>query len=145
MPAARVDPDARTIVTDVSAARADIERLLASYGLFLDSGDIAACTDLFVDDCEIVVNDGPSIEGRDAVRRFFEDAADHGASGVHLPGPALVDVAPDGKTATAWQGFFFVANGSNTITRGMYRDVAELDADRWRFRRRGIELYPGRR
>jgi hypothetical protein len=37
----------------------------------------------------------------------------------------------------------FVANGSNVVVRGMYRDVAERDGDRWRFRRRAVEMFPG--
>ncbi len=121
-----------------------IERLLASYPLLFDSGDIAGCVEVFVENCVFAVAGNPPVEGRDALRRFFQNVHDRGAAGIHLPGPALIDVAEDGTSATMWQSFLFVANGSNTISRGMYRDVAVLEGDRWRFRRRDIELYPGR-
>jgi len=130
-------------VSDVTTAREGIDRLLAAYGLLLDSGDIEGCTELFIDDCEFVIADGRPFEGRDELRRFLERVQERGGAGMHLPSPPLVDVAPDGTTATMWQSFFFVANGSNTVVRGMYRDLAERDGNRWRFRRRDIEFYPG--
>lgn len=133
-----------TGMTDHDAPRA-IERLLASYALLLDSGDIEGCADLFVDDCEFVISDGRRVEGRAALRRFLEQGRARGAVGIHLPGATLVDVADDARTATTWQSFYFVANGTNTVVRGMYRDQVECDGDRWRFRRRDIEIYPGPR
>lgn len=122
-----------------------IDRLLAGYALYLDSGDVDACCDLFVEDCEFVISDGRRVDGRDALHRFLATGRERGAAGIHLPGPALVDLAGDGKTASVWQNFLFVANGSNTIVRGMYRDITEFDGERWRFRRRHIEIYPGPR
>ena len=52
-------------------------------------------------------------------------------------------MAEDGTTATIWQSFLFVANRSNIVVRGMYRDTAELDGTRWRFKRRAVEMFPG--
>ena len=40
---------------------------------------------------------------------------------------------------------YALANGSNTVVRGMYRDVADLDGDRWRFKKRAVEMFPGPR
>jgi uncharacterized protein (TIGR02246 family) len=124
-------------------AREAIDRLLASYALLYDSGDAAGCADLFVDDCEFLVTGRKPIQGRDALQRYFEAVHAAGAAGIHLVGLARVDMSPDGTSATIWQGYYFVANRSNTVVRGMYRDVAEHDGDRWRFRRRDVELYPG--
>ena len=130
-------------MTDASTPLADIERLLASYALLYDSGDLAACADLFTTDCEFLVSGRRPIVGRDALLHYFEGVHTHGAAGIHLVGAALVDVAADGASATVWQSYYFVANGSNTVVRGMYRDLAVFDGDRWRFRRRDVELYPG--
>ena len=121
-----------------------MDRLLASYALLYDPGDVAGCADLFVDDCEFLVAGRRPVQGRDALQRYFEGVHAAGAAGIHLLGPALVDVSTDSATATMWQSYYFVANGSNTIVRGMCRDDAVLDGDRWRFRRRDVELYPGR-
>jgi uncharacterized protein (TIGR02246 family) len=123
-------------------AQADIERLLSSYPLLLDSGDVDGCIGLFADDGQFVLR-GNTIEGHDAIRAVFEAASANGRVGIHLPGPTLIDVGDDGVKATAWQSFFFVANGENNITRGMYRDQVRLDRDRWRFQRREVVLYPG--
>ena len=130
-------------MSDPRAAHDAIDRLLASYPLLLDSGDVTACVDLFVQDCEFVIDKDRVIAGRAALQQFFERVVDGGAGGIHLAAPGLVHVAPDGSTATMWQSFLFVANGSNVVTRGMYRDTAVVDGDRWRFRRRDIELFPG--
>ena len=132
---------ARDGTTDLDCARVAVERLLSSYPLLLDSGDVAGCVALFTDDGEFAV-DGNTVTGREALQKYFQDARDRGRAGIHLPGPTLVDVAPDGATATAWQSFIFVANGENALTRGMYRDVAEYDGERWRFRRRDVEVFP---
>jgi ketosteroid isomerase-like protein len=123
--------------------RAAIERLLASYALLFDSEDVIGCAELFTDDCEFVLNGNVAATGRQGVRAWFADVVARGAGGIHLPGPPLIDVAADGSTATIWQSFLFVANGSNVVVRGMYRDVAERRRDTWQFRRRAVEMYPG--
>jgi uncharacterized protein (TIGR02246 family) len=130
------------VSADLDRARIEVERLLSSYPLLLDSGDVEGCVALFTDDGEFTVY-GNTVAGREALQQYFEAARERGRVGIHLPGPTLVDVAPDGATATTWQSFIFVANGENTLTRGMYRDLAEYDGERWRFRRREVDIYPG--
>ena len=126
--------------TDHHAA---IGRLLASYALLFDSEDVDGCAALFTDDSEFLLNGEVAASGRTGVAAWFADVIARGAGGIHLPGPPLIDVAADGRTATIWQSFLFVANGSNVVVRGMYRDVAERSVDTWRFRRRAVEMYPG--
>jgi len=122
---------------------AAIERLLASYALLFDSEDVTGCAQLFTESCEFLLNGDVAATAREGVAGWFTDVIARGAGGIHLPGPPLIDVATDGTTATIWQSFLFVANGSNVVVRGMYRDVAERDGDRWRFRRRAVEMFPG--
>ena len=124
-------------------AIAAIERLLASYALLFDSEDVAGCADLFTHDCEFVVDGAVAASGRAGVAAWFGDVIARGAGGIHLPAPPLIDVAEDGTTATIWQSFLFVANRSNVVVRGMYRDQAELDGTAWRFKRRAVEMFPG--
>jgi ketosteroid isomerase-like protein len=130
-------------LTGHAETHAAIERLLASYALLFDSEDVAGCADLFTDRCEFILNGEVSATGRAGVAAWFDDVIARGAGGIHLPGPPLIDVADDGKTATIWQSVLFVANGSNTVVRGMYRDVAERDDERWRFQKRAFEMFPG--
>jgi len=124
-------------------ANAAIERLLASYALLFDSEDVAGCADLFTHVCEFVMNGELAATGRTGIATWFGDVIGRGAGGIHLPAPALINVAEDGMTATIWQSFLFVANRSNIVVRGMYRDSAELDGTRWRFKRRAVEMFPG--
>ncbi len=130
-------------MTQDREVREAIDRLLAAYPLLLDSGDITGCAELFVDEAQFIVNGEARATGRDGVTAMFQHVVDSGSSGIHLPGPPLVEIAGDGLTATVWQSFLFVRSGSNTVVRGMYRDVAERDGDRWRFRSRDVEIYPG--
>jgi ketosteroid isomerase-like protein len=125
-------------VTPITDAHADIERLLSSYALLLDARDIDALTDLFVPDGELALRGGKTYAGHAALHRFFSRST----RGIHLPGPTLIDVANDGASATVWQSWLFVADGTNSIKRGMYRDVLEHDRSRWRFRRRELDLHP---
>lgn len=124
-------------------AEAEIHRLLAGYALLLDSGDVAACADLFTGDCEFAISDGRAYQGRERLARFLQKGLDHGMAGIHLPGPTRIDVADDGQTATAWSSFVFVANGSDAIVRGMYRDLLVHDEGRWWLQRRHVEIFPG--
>jgi ketosteroid isomerase-like protein len=119
-----------------------IERLLASYALRFDSEDVTGCAQLFTDECEFLLNGVAAATGREGVAGWFADVIARGAGGIHLPGPPLIDVAADGRTATIWQSFLFVANGSNVVVRGMYRDVAERSVDGWRFQKRAVEMFP---
>ncbi len=122
--------------------RAEVERLLSSYALLIDSNDIDGAVRLFTDDCELIFMGVPA-KGRDAVRYVFESAVARGRAGIHLPGPTWVDVDATGESATTLQSFIFAPNGSNSLLRGMYRDQVVRHDDGWRFRCREIELFPG--
>jgi SnoaL-like domain len=122
--------------------RAEVERLLSSYALLIDSQHIDDALQLFTEDCELVFMGVPA-RGREAVRYVFESAIARGRVGIHLPGPTLVDIESDGMSARTHQSFIFVPNGSNSLLRGMYRDRVVRQDDAWRFQLRDIELFPG--
>jgi hypothetical protein len=122
--------------------RAEVERLLSSYALFIDCQDIEKAVALFTEDCQLVFMGVPA-NGRDAVRYVFESAIARGRVGIHLPGPTLVEVDKSGLSATTFQSFIFIPNGSNDLLRGLYRDLVVYQHDTWRFQRRDIDLFPG--
>jgi uncharacterized protein (TIGR02246 family) len=130
-------------MTDTFAAYEAINRLLTSYALFYDSGDLEGAANLFTKDCEFLVRGRKPVEGRSGLQRYFERVHAQGASGIHLVGPALIDLADGGRTATIWQSYLFLGNGSNNVIRGMYRDVAVLERDQWLLHRRDVEVFPG--
>ena len=123
---------------------AAIVRLKARYARYCDDGyDAEGIAGLFVPDG---VWDGGELfgraEGTDAIRAHFAGASARIPWALHFTLNPLIDVAPDGATATAswylWQPCLRRWGSGDPVLSwlaGTYADAYERTADGWRFAR----------
>jgi len=58
-------------MTDLFQSRLEIEKLIASYAEFLDTGDIESVSGLFSQGCIRVEGQKDTVQGKDGVRKMF--------------------------------------------------------------------------
>ena len=117
-----------------------IRRLLAEYCQLCDDGCFDEWADLYVEDATFTVM-GRTYRSRDEIRAFMHEAQPADRRGKHVAINPLIDVAPDGLSATAATDYIFVArtaDGLAVTSAGRYHDRLVRDADRWRFAERRI-------
>lgn len=135
-------------VADLEARFARLEdeaaiiRLKARYARFCDDGyDPEGIAGLFVPNG---VWDGGELfgraEGADAIRAFFAGASEYIPWALHFTLNPLIEVAPDGRTATGswylWQPCIRKRRRGAVLSwlAGTYADTYERLDDGWRFR-----------
>jgi SnoaL-like domain len=111
-----------------------ITQLLARYCLTLDHDDIDGWVGCFTPDAAYEVF-GRIWEGHLGLRKMMRGAP----GGLHLAGPALVEVTgPD--EATTVQNLLFVERASATLRRSVYTDVLRRTDQGWRIARRRCQF-----
>jgi uncharacterized protein (TIGR02246 family) len=130
-------------VPPVSAERM-IQRTLALYCQLCDDGRFDEWADLFTEDTRFTVL-GRTHAGRDDVKAWIAKAQAPEQRGKHFLGQSVVDVAPNGDTATGVTDYTFVTRtpeGGYAITSaGRYHDtLVKGDDGRWRFSSREIRF-----
>ncbi len=113
----------------------EISDLIGRYCLLFDDEDWAGLERLWTDDAAFAVED-QAFEGRDRLIDFLSHCLPAGYRTKHMISRPLVEVAPDGRSATARTDVVWIAaNFENTIV-GRYLDDLVLTDDGWKFRRR---------
>ena len=122
-------------------ATEEIRALIASYAILYDDKDWDAFAELWTEDAAFVVGE-TAFEPRDAMLEFLTTCLPEDYDGKHLCGPSLIEVAPDGETATAKTDVVWIPqNFENTIVARYVDDLVRVDG-RWRFRRRLEVVVP---
>jgi uncharacterized protein (TIGR02246 family) len=117
---------------------AAISELITAYALALDAGDLEGCVGLFTADAQFQVY-GRSFDGRDGIRKMFEDAP----RGLHLTGVSRIDVR--GDTATARSQVLFVRAGDLNLRPALYDDeLVRQVTGQWCFQRRRCQFVTSR-
>jgi ketosteroid isomerase-like protein len=120
---------------DRLVARQEIADVIGRYCHSFDDQQWDALTELWTDDAAFVVEDNV-FEGRDALMTFLRTCLPEGYQSKHVISPPVVDVADDGRRATARTDVVWIAeNFENTIV-ARYEDVLVLDGEHWRIQRR---------
>jgi hypothetical protein len=123
----------------------EISDLIGRYCMLFDDEDWDALDDLWTDDAAFVVEDN-AFEGREVLMEFLSSCLPPGYSTKHMISRPLVELGPDGTTATARTDVVWIAaNFENTIV-GRYEDDLVHDGHHWRFRRRverPVQYVPG--
>jgi ketosteroid isomerase-like protein len=104
----------------------DVTTALASA---FTRGDVAACTNLYSDDAEIISNESPTVRGRDAIAKFFKDQV---ARDILFATDSAVSVV-NGDLAMD-QGTYRVRNVNRgvDVEYGKYLNVWRLENGQWR-------------
>ena len=123
---------------DELAAREAIRDLIARYNGYGDSGRLDELLALFTPDA-VVVTDGTTYDGRDAIRGLFRTAAGPTPSRIrHFTSTLRIDVAaPDRATARC---YFEVLTDAGLDHWGSYRDEIVHADGAWRFARREVRV-----
>lgn len=116
-------------------AHVEIQDLLARYCIAFDDYDWDAWAAIWTQDVVFVV-DGLPIEGLPALRDFMTRCLPADYRGKHMCSPSVIEIAPDGVSATARTDVVWVAqNFENTIV-GRYLDTLVKRDGRWLIARR---------
>ena len=120
-------------------AREAIRDLLARYPMAFDDRDWEAWEALWTDDLVFVV-DGVPIEGLAAVKEFMMACLPQDYISKHLCGPSVIELAPDGLSASAKTDVVWIAANYNNQIVARYVDTLVKTESGWRISRR--EEYP---
>ncbi len=107
---------------------AEIRNLLARYCLYLDLDDVDGWVNLFTPEAVYEVY-GTTFEGHDGLRGMATAAP----GGVHLGGPAVIDL--DGDAARTTRNLLFVERGTDRQRYAVYTDELVRTARGWRIAR----------
>ena len=123
----------------------DISDLIGRYCMFFDDEDWAALDELWTDDAAFVVEDR-AFEGRTVLMDFLSTCLPAGYRTKHMISRPVVELGPDGTSATARTDVVWIAaNFENTIV-GRYNDQLVKTDTGWKFLRRvetPVQFIPG--
>jgi uncharacterized protein (TIGR02246 family) len=123
------------------AAIEEIRSLIASYAIAFDDKDWETFGSLWTDDAAFAV-EGQAFEGKRALLEFLTTCLPDDYSGKHMNSPPLIEVAPDGESATARTDVVWVAQNFENQIVARYQDTLVRDGGRWLFRRREEVVVP---
>jgi uncharacterized protein (TIGR02246 family) len=119
----------------------EIRALIARYAISFDDKDWDAFSQLWTEDAVFVAN-GQAFEGREVMLDFLTTCLPDGYSGKHMNSPPLIEIAPDGESATAQTDVVWVAQNFDNQIVARYNDTLVRSDGRWLFRRREEVVVP---
>lgn len=124
-----------------TTADAGVRRTIAAYCHAVDDGRWEDFAELWTEDAVVHVM-GQTIEGRDKIRGWMEQAQPPESRGLHFVANTEIDVESADR-ARAVSDFVFLQltpDGPQPSTSGRYVDELVRSGDRWRFASREIQL-----
>ena len=126
-------------------ATEQIRALIATYAISFDDHDWERFGALWAEEAAFVV-DGQAFEGREAVLEFLTTCLPDDYGGKHMNSPPLIEVAPDGESATAQTDVVWIPQNFENAIVARYRDTFVRRDGRWLFVRRDekpLQYKPG--
>ena len=124
-------------------SRLALQELSARYARAIDDRDLSALADLFCEDATFEhVGAGDRLEGRDAIRRFYERVlAGYGLT-VHVPHAHVIERV-EGDEAQGWvvSHAEMVSPGRYLVAALRYEDDYRREDGRWRFAQRRLRFW----
>jgi hypothetical protein len=124
---------------DECGARVRIQHIMAVYANSVDGGDVDGVVSAFADDARLQVSSGPQVQGREAIRAFYEPvigaARPDRVAGEPIPllrhnlTTSRVEFASD-DTAQGWT-YFMVVTRHGLDHTGHSIDSFSRHGDRW--------------
>jgi ketosteroid isomerase-like protein len=130
------------VMDDLQRLRAceEIRQLASRYALAMDSRDLDALVDLFVEDVKV----GRDQSGREALRANFEEQLRRVGITILFVGNHVIDFDDDDHARGVVYCKAEIQDGARWITQAIqYRDHYERRAGRWYFVRRKHLLWYG--
>jgi uncharacterized protein (TIGR02246 family) len=119
----------------------EIRSLIQTYPIAFDDHNWDALAAIFTEDVAFVAPN-LSFEGRDTVLEFMRTCLPEDYRSKHFCAPPLIELAPDGRSATARTDVVWIAgNFENTIV-ARYNDELVKQDGRWLIRRRAETVVP---
>jgi uncharacterized protein (TIGR02246 family) len=119
----------------------EIRDVIARYAIYYDDKDWEAFGTLWAEEAAFVAN-GVAFEGRAALLAFLTTCLPADYSGKHLNSPPLVELAPDGESATARTDVVWISQDFENRIVGRYDDRFVRRDGRWLFLRREESTVP---
>ena len=115
-------------------ARSSIEETLAAFVAALNGGDAATLAGFYTEDAALLPPGGQRVDGREAIREFWQGAIDGGLTADSLH---PVEVFADGDLAGEVGVFVLKVPGENGATKldGKYVVIWKRNGDRWQLHR----------
>jgi uncharacterized protein (TIGR02246 family) len=127
------------------SALQEIRDLITRYAIAYDDHDWDAFGRLWTEDAVFVAN-GTPFEGRGPMLEFLTTCLPDDYFGKHMNSPSLIELAPDGTTATAKTDVVWISQDFENTIVGRYDDTFVRRDGRWLFSRREestVEFKPG--
>jgi uncharacterized protein (TIGR02246 family) len=122
-----------------------IRALIATYAISFDDHDWERFGELWTEDAAFVVGD-QAFEGREAMLEFLTTCLPRDYSGKHMNSPPLIELAPDGESATADTDVVWIPQNFENAIVARYHDKLVRHGGGWRFARREetpLQFRPG--
>ena len=135
----------RTSDVDRLIALEQIRALIATYAISYDDHDWERFGQLWTEDAAFVVGD-QAFEGRETMLEFLTTCLPDDYGGKHMNSPPLIELAPDGESATADTDVVWIPQNFENAIVARYRDTFARRDGRWRFARRDelpLQYKPG--
>ena len=135
----------RTSDVDRLLAIEQIRALIATYAISYDDQDWDRFGQLWTEDAAFVVGD-QAFEGRETMLEFLTNCLPDGYTGKHMNSPSLIELAPDGESATADTDVVWIPQNFENAIVARYRDTLVKRDGRWLFARREetpLQYRPG--
>jgi len=113
----------------------EIRDLITRYALSYDDKDWEAFGRLWTEDASFVAG-GMSFEGRGPMLEFLTTCLPEDYDGKHMNAPSLIEIGPDGTTATAKTDVVWISQSFENTIVARYNDTLVKQDGRWLFLRR---------
>jgi uncharacterized protein (TIGR02246 family) len=123
----------------------EIRRLIATYAIAYDDKDWDTFSELWADDAAFAVDD-QAWEGKQALLDFLTTCLPNDYDGKHMNSPPLIEIGPDGQSATARTDVVWITQSFENQIVARYNDQFARVDGRWLFKRREetpVEFRPG--
>jgi len=117
----------------------EVQRVLTSYGLAVDSDSVEAMMRLYAEDAVVDIDGTTLMHGREETRQIVEGSAHQAIlpTCAHVMGPYVVEVEGDRAVATGYATVFTLQEGRQQVWRQSFgRFDLERREGRWQITRR---------
>lgn len=115
-------------MTETTAITGEIAAANAAFEEAFGRGDAAALADLYAAGAQLLPTNSDVVEGRDAIRAFWQSVMDTG-----IDGGELVSVEVEGFGNDAYEvGRYSLTSGGKIADEGKYIVLWKREGDRWK-------------
>jgi uncharacterized protein (TIGR02246 family) len=113
----------------------EIRSVIQRYAIAFDDHDWGALATLWTEDAAFVAA-GEAFEGREVLLEFLSTCLPDDYHGKHFCAPPLIELAPDGLSASARTDVVWIPQNFETTIVARYNDELVREDGRWLIRRR---------